>query len=195
MAFTRRYDRHVILPVPSGTYGIDAMHSQLGFAVRHLGISTVRGTFDAYSGSLTIADGLDGVSVTVEATTASVNSGNRMRDNHLHIADYFDVENHPTLRFTSSSVTAAEAGSDGYVLTGDLTIKGVTKPVRLDVTFNGSGVFPVDQSTHYGFTGTGTIKRSDFGVGPGGPILSDDVALQLDAQFIAPAAAPPTTGA
>ena len=95
------------------------------------------------------------------------------------------MANHPRLDFRSTSIS--EAGS-GYQLTGDLTIKGITQSVTLDATYNGSGVFPVDKSTHYGFSATGTISRSAFGVSYGVPMVSDDVNLVLGAQFVSPAA-------
>ena len=172
------------LDIPAGTYGIDTMHSQLGFSVIHLGISTIRGTFDRFSGWLAIGDSVGDTSVTIEAEMASMNSGNAMRDEHMHGADFFDVANHPQMIFQSTSIT--ETGS-GYALTGHLTIKGVTASVTFDTAYNGSEVFPLDQSTHYGFSAGTTISRSAFGVSYGVPLVSDDVKLQLEAQFIQPA--------
>ncbi len=172
------------LPIPSGTYGVDTMHTQLGFAVTHLGITLVRGTFDRFSGFLAVGESLADTSVTIEAEMASMNSGNAMRDEHMHGSDFFDVANHPQMTFVSTSVV--ETG-DRYDLNGNLTIKGVTAPVTLKTTFNGSAVFPMDQSTHFGFTASGTISRSAFGVSYGVPMVSDDVDLLLNAQFIKPA--------
>lgn len=172
------------LPIAAGAYDIDPMHTQLGFSVSHLGISTIRGTFDRFTGSLTIGESLQDTSVTVDAEMASVNSGNTMRDQHLHGTDFFDVANHPALTFASSSI---EPRGVGYDLHGTLTIKGVSHPVVLAVTFNGSAVFPMNQSTHFGFSATGTISRTAFGMGYGVPMVSDDVKLVLDAQFVAPA--------
>jgi polyisoprenoid-binding protein YceI len=176
----------VSLPIPCGTYGIDTWHSQLSFAVRHLGISTVRGTFVRYSGSLTVGEDLATTSVSVDAEMGSVASGNPGRDEHLHGELFFDVANHPLMTFRSTSIAAH---GEGYVLTGDLTIKGTTLAVSFATTFNGSNVFPVDQSTHFGFTATGTISRSAFGVSYGVPLVSDEVALTLDIQFVQPAPA------
>lgn len=172
------------LPIAAGTYDIDSMHTQLGFSVTHLGISTIRGTFDRFTGSLTIGENLGETSVTLDAEMASVNSGNSMRDQHLHGGDFFDVANHPSLTFTSSSIEQAGAG---YDLHGTLTIKGVSHPVVLAVTFNGSAVFPMNQTTHFGFSATGTISRTAFNMGYGVPMVSDNVTLALDAQFVAPA--------
>jgi polyisoprenoid-binding protein YceI len=172
------------LPIPAGNYGIDTWHTQLGFSVRHLGISTVRGSFDRYTGSLTVGADLATTSVGIEAEMASVNTGNQGRDEHLHGEHFFDVANHPKLTFASTKVSE----NDGkYALHGDLTIRGITKAVVLDVVFNGSGVFPMDQSTHFGFTATGEINRSDFGVSYAVPVVSETVHLTLDAQFVQPA--------
>lgn len=173
------------LPIAPGTYGIDAMHSQLGFSITHLGISIVRGTFDKFDGSLTVGASLADTAVSIDAEMASVNSGNQMRDGHMHGDDFFDVANHPTMSFRSTSIE--ESGS-GYAMTGDLTIKGVTQAVTLATDYNGSGVFPMDQSTHFGFAASGKISRSAFGISYGVPMVSDDVKLSLDVQFVQPAA-------
>lgn len=172
------------LPIPPGTYGIDTMHTQLGFSVKHLGISVIRGTFDRFSGSLTVGDTLESTAVTVEAEMASMNSGNAMRDEHMHGPDFFDVAEHPQMVFQSTTITES---STGYDLTGHLSIKGVTLPLTLPTTFNGSAVFPMDQSTHFGFTASTTISRSAFGVSYGVPMVSDEVELFLNTQFISPA--------
>lgn len=172
------------LPIAPGTYGIDTMHSQLGFYVSHLGISLVRGTFDSYTGSLTVGRALGETALSIDAEMASVHTGNEKRDLHLHGEDFFDVANHPQMSFRSTSID--ENGST-YALIGDLTIRGITRSVTLSATYNGSGVFPMDKSTHYGFSASGTISRSDFGVAYGVPLASDDVALMLEAQFVSPA--------
>jgi polyisoprenoid-binding protein YceI len=173
------------LPIPAGSYGIDTAHSQLGFAIRHLGISTVRGTFDTFTGSLTVGDALADTSVAISAEMASVNTGNEGRDGHLHGEHFFDTGNHPTMTFAS---TAIEAAGDAYILHGDLTIRGITKPIALATTFNGDASFPMDGSTHFGFEATGQIARTDFGVSYGVPMASDTVKLTLDVQFVQPAA-------
>ena len=173
------------LPIAPGTYGIDTNHSQLGFSVNHLGISIIRGTFDRYAGALYVGDDLSTTVVAIEAEMASINSGNRDRDQHMHGADWFDVANHPEMTFRSSAIAE---GPDGYTMTGDLTIKGITQKVTFNATYNGSNIFPVDQSTHFGFEATGTIQRSSFGISYGLPLLSDDVQLTLGVQFVQPQA-------
>ena len=173
------------LPLASGTYAIDPMHSHLGFSVTHLGISLVRGTFDTFTGSLTVGAGLADTSVAIDAEMASVNSGNSMRDGHLHGGDFFDVAAHPQMTFRSTSAAAA---GPGFSLTGDLTIKGVTQPVTLQATFNGTAESPMDKSVRNGFAASGTISRSAFGITYGAPMVSDDVKLVLDVQFVSPTA-------
>ena len=162
------------------------MHTQLGFAVTHLGISVIRGTFDRFSGFLAVGDTLADTSLTIEAEMASIYTGNEMRDEHMHGPDFFDVANHPQMLFQSTSYAAS---GEGYGLTGHLTIKGVTQEVTLATTYNGSAIFPVDQSTHYGFSAGTTISRSTFGVSYAVPLVSDEVGLHLEAQLVQPAPA------
>ena len=99
------------LPIPAGTYGIDTIHTQLGFAVTHIGISVIRGTFERFSGFLAIGDTLADTSLTIEAEMASIHTGNRIRDEHMQSPDFFDVANHPQMLFQSTAI--AETG-DGY---------------------------------------------------------------------------------
>lgn len=172
------------LPIDPGTYGIDTVHSQLAFGVKHLGISTVRGTFDRFAGALFVGETLADTVVTIEAEMASINSGNTMRDQHVHGAEFLDVANHPQMTFRTTSIVET---ATGYAMTGDLTIRGATLPATFQATYNGSAVFPVDKSTHHGFVATGTISRSAFGVSYGVPMVSDDVALTLDVQFVSAA--------
>ena len=108
------------LAISEGTYPIDAVHSQLGFFVTHLDISLVRGTFDVFTGALTIGSAVADVTVLIEAEMASVNTGNAARDKHILGGDFFDVPNHPQMTFASTSVSET---SDGYELKGDLTIR------------------------------------------------------------------------
>jgi polyisoprenoid-binding protein YceI len=174
----------VNLPIPAGTYGIDTIHTQLGFEVTHIGISVIRGTFERFSGFLTIGDTLADTSLTIEAEMASIHTGNQMRDEHMQSPDFFDVANHPQMLLQSTAI--AEKG-EGYALTGHLTIKGVTQEVTLDTTYNGSAIYPIDQSTRYGFSAGTAISRSAFGVSYGTAIVSDEVRLHLEAQFVQPA--------
>jgi polyisoprenoid-binding protein YceI len=169
--------------VPPGVYDIDTFHSQLGFAVTHLGLSLVRGTFDRYSGSLRVGESLATTSVAIEADLTSVASGHPAREDFLQGEDYFDSANHPMMSFASTSVSAA---GDGYEMLGALTIRGVTQPVTFLATYNGSALFPMDGSTHHGFSARGAIKRSDFGMSSGIPMVSDEVDVSLEVQFVDP---------
>jgi polyisoprenoid-binding protein YceI len=168
---------------------LDKNHSGVLFVVRHLGLSNVRGRFDRFDATLDVGLSLDSVSVTAEVDLSSVNTNNADRDAHLRSTDFFGTDEHPVMTYRSTSVTGA--GED-YELVGDLTIAGVTRPLTLDVEFHGTEVFPGDQSTHAGFSATGEIKRSafgiDFGIIPGAEklMLGDKVKIELDLQFVAP---------
>src|SRR6476660_1691855 len=107
--------------LPTGTWAIDPVHSSVGFSVRHLVVSKVRGEFETFSGAITVADD-------------SSNTRNEQRDTHLKTADFFDVQAHPVATFTSTGV---RADGDRYVLDGDFTLKGITRPISLDLEFNG----------------------------------------------------------
>jgi len=168
---------------PSGAWAVDTGHTQIGFSIRHLGISTVHGFFTEYSGEAIIGDDLDSSSIALSAKTSSVNTGNSWRDGHLQGPDFLDCENHPEMSFVSTSLVAA---GDGYTLEGDLTIRGVTKRVPFSLAFHGTDVFSVDNKTHAGFLATATILRSEFGAGYGVPVASDEVQIRIDAQLIEP---------
>ena len=170
-------------PISSGTWAIDPAHSQIGFSVRHLGITNVHGMFTEHTGEVHVGEELASSSVTVSAKTASITTGHEFRDGNLKNAAILDTDQYPDMTFMS---TAIAEGGPGYVLTGDLTIKGVTQPVDFDVSFNGTDVFPLDSSTRAGFTATSTIRRSDFDAGFGVPLASDTVVLRLDVELVAP---------
>jgi polyisoprenoid-binding protein YceI len=169
------------LPIESGTWKLDTWHTQLGFSVRHLGISTVRGLFREYDGTV-VVDDAGAASIDVSAQMTSVDTGNEGRDGHLQGGDFFDSATHPTMSFVSTSVESN--GDNTGVLHGNLTVKGVTKPISLAATFNGTGVFPMDNSFHAGFVATGSFNRTDFGVSYGVPLVSDEVQLVLDVQLV-----------
>jgi polyisoprenoid-binding protein YceI len=176
------------LPLVPGHWAVDHNHSGILFTVRHLGLSNVRGRFDTFEATLDVGDTLDQVSVSATVDLASVDTGNADRDAHLRSTDFFDTEQHPVMTFRSTEI--AGAGED-YELRGDLTIAGKTKEIVLDVEFHGTEVFALDQSTHAGFTATGQVRRSDFGIDFGivageKLMLSDKVKIELDLQFVAP---------
>lgn len=166
------------------SWTIDTVHSQIGFSVRHMMVSTVRGLFRKYGGTVKI-DPKDFARSTFEGEVevGSIDTGNPDRDNHLRTGDFFDAPNHPRILFKSTRIEAK--GGDEYRVTGDLTIRGVTRPVTLDVEFHGT------QKNHYGttvagVTARGTINRKDFGVSwnavleAGGFAVSDKVTLELE---------------
>ncbi len=169
------------LPMAPGTYQIDPVHSQLGFSVTHLGISVVRGSFDRFDGTLSVGDDLAATSVALDAEIASMNSGNEARNEVMLGEDWLDAASHPMLSFRSTSIST---NGDGYHLGGDLTLRGTTNPIVLAVLYNGAADFPFDGKTHHGFSANGQISRSAFGVSIGVPMVTDEVVLQLEAQFI-----------
>jgi polyisoprenoid-binding protein YceI len=157
----------------AGTWAIDPVHSEVSFVVRHMMVSKVRGRFDTFSGTITTGD--DPLQSAVSATVdlSSVNTGSPDRDNHIRSADFFEVETHPTMTYQSTGV---RRDGDDFVLDGDLTLRGVTKPVALKLEVNGFGPDAYG-GTRAGFSATGEINRSDFGVSYNGPIPGGGVAV------------------
>ena len=164
----------------TGTWAIDPVHSSVSFSVRHLMVSKVRGSFGTFSGAITVAE--DGTpSVTAQIDVASLNTGNDQRDGHIKSADFFDVEKYPTAEFTANGVRAA---GDDYILDGDFTLKGVTKPISLALEFNG-----VNPGTGHGavagFEASVVLNRKDFGIDidmpleTGGAVVGDKVTISL----------------
>jgi polyisoprenoid-binding protein YceI len=142
--------------VPVGTWNIDPSHTEIGFTARHL-MSKVRGRFEKFEGRLVTGDA---PSASASIDLNSINTHEPNRDNHLRSSDFFDVENHGQMTFTS---TDAQEGGNGLLVTGDLTIKGVTQSVTLDVEVLGVEGDPWG-GTRIGFEGTTTISRKSFGV-------------------------------
>lgn len=162
----------------------DPAHSRLGFAIEHLTVSEVDGRFGDFTVKVT-TDKNDYSTVQIELTaqTTSIDTGIGARDNHLRAADFFDVEKYPTLTFKS---TSWEKVSDKKAsLKGDLTLHGVTKPVELEVIYNGTVTNPMSKVETAGFKILGSIKRSDFGIGSNFPelVLSDLVQIRVNAEF------------
>jgi polyisoprenoid-binding protein YceI len=177
------------LPLATGTWTADPSHTTVGFVVRHLGLSKVRGRFDGVAARLVVGNDLADSSVTAEIEMGTVKTGNADRDAHLASSDFFNAETNPTMTFRSTSISGE---GEEFTMTGDLTINGITRQVGLDVEFFGTSVFPGDQSTRAGFSATGSISRGEFGISFNAPIgadkvmISDKVALELDVQLIAP---------
>ena len=172
--------------LPPGIWTIDPSHSAITFVARHLVITKVRGTFGEVSGTLTITE--DKLASAVEATIgmASITTGDDSRDGHLKSAEFFDVENYPTMTFVSTGLRGDGAE---YVLTGDLTIKGITKTLELDLEFEGVSPDPWG-GTRVGFSAVGTINRRDFGLDfdvkldTGGALVSEKIKIELEVQAV-----------
>lgn len=170
----------------TGTWAIDASHSEAGFTVRHAGISKVRGKVAITEGSVTVGDTLAETSVTATLDPSTVSTGDAGRDGHLKSGDFFDVE-----AFGAWTFVSTEVRNDGgeYVIAGDLTIHGVTQPVELATEFAGTAVDPFG-NTRAGFEASVTISRKDFGLTwnaaleAGGVLVSDKVVIALDISAI-----------
>ena len=168
--------------VTGGTYKVDGGHTQVVFAWDHIGFTNNAGTIAEPTGSLTLVKANPAASkVSVTFTVANLRTGVAKLDEHLMKADFFDAAKFPTATFVSTSVKPD--GATGADITGNLTIKGVTKPVTLDAEFYGAGVQPMSKKENVGFVATGTIKRSDFGMGYGVPVVGDAIELKIIAGF------------
>jgi len=170
----------------AGTWAIDPVHSEVGFTVRHMMVSKVRGKFTGFAGKIvTGADPLDS-SVTADIELGSITTGNEQRDAHLRSADFFEVDRTPVMSYRSTSIR--RQGS-GYVLDGQLTLKGVTRDVPLTLELNGFGPDAYG-GTRAGFSATAEISRGDFGINwnaaieGGGVVVSDKVTIQLEIEAV-----------
>ena len=169
-----------------GVWNADASHSTVGFVVRHLMVSKVRGRFGTFSGTLTIGE--DPLASKVEATaeTASITTGDDGRDTHLKSGDFFDIENFPTIDFVSTGID--RDGSD-FVLHADVTIKGVTKPVDFELEFDGVATDPWG-GTRVGFTAKAEINSKDWGLEwnvaleTGGVLVGEKVKIELEVEAV-----------
>jgi polyisoprenoid-binding protein YceI len=163
-----------------GTWSIDPAHSSIHFRIRHIGVAHVRGRFNQYDAQITA--GPDGYSVTASVALASIDTGVEARDNHVRSADFLDVDNRPTLTYRSGTVSTV---GEKFTVEGEATIGSVTRPVALEASFGGVADGP-DGKPRGGFEATGVLKRSEFGIGPDGPMLGDDIHFVLSLEFIAP---------
>lgn len=172
--------------MPRGSWTIDPAHSSVGFSVRHLGLTRVRGQFREFSGTVDLVE--DGGAPVVEAVVdlASIDTNDDRRDGHLRSADFLDAENNPEMRFVSRAVE--EKGGRG-ILRGELTLNGRTREVELDARFHGTGTDAYGV-TRAGFSADGVISRKDFGVDfnvpldSGGLLIGDKVAIELEIQLV-----------
>jgi polyisoprenoid-binding protein YceI len=169
-----------------GMWTLDMSHSEIGFTVRHAGISKVRGRFTDATAEAHIGDSLLDSSLHATVKTASFESGDANRDAHVKGPDFFDVETFPEMTFRA---TSAEGSGEDYTLTGDLTIRGITKPVELEVEFTGVAVDPFG-ATRAGFSAEAEISRKEFGLTwnaaleTGGLLVSDKVKINVEAALV-----------
>jgi len=168
-----------------GTFAIDTSHTRLGFAVRHMAVSKVRGDFKDFSGTLELAEDPADSKVSVTIQAGSVDTHDENRDNHLRTNDFFDVENHPTWTFTSTAIRPVSTTE--WNVDGDLTIRGVTRQVTLDATLEGVVQDPYGMH-RVGFSATTSIDREDFGVSfngvmeAGGLVVGKKVDIDIEAE-------------
>ena len=172
------------VPQP-GAYAIDRSHTTVEFVARHLMVTKVRGRFADFSGTLTVGEVPEASHVEVTIDAASISTGDPNRDAHLRSADFFDVENHPTLEFRSTKVDHHRG--ENWKVTGDLTIRGVTRPVVLDVEFAGAATTPWS-TTAIGFTASTEVDREDWGLTwnaaleTGGVVVGKRVRIELEVE-------------
>jgi polyisoprenoid-binding protein YceI len=171
------------LPLAPGTYHLDAMHTQIGFSVIHLGLTPVRGAFAEFSGQLSVGETPALSRLEVAVNLLSLQSTNAGREEHLQGDDFFSTNNYPEMSFCS---TVIEGDGDQWSVTGDLTLRGLTNSVTLDARLTGRTIFPLDQKEHIGFVASGNLSRLAFGVGSMIPtmMLSDDIQIDLSVQLI-----------
>ena len=178
----------VLDPKLTGTYVLDAAHSRLGFSARHAMVTKVRGQFKEFEGTGFLdfdEPARSTASVTIQV--ASVDTGQEQRDGHLRTNDFFDAPTYPTITFTSTGVEKVD--DENYKLTGDLTIKDVTKPITIDFEFTGSSLDPMGNN-RVGFEGKTVVQRKEWGINfnaaleTGGVLVSEKVTLEFDISAI-----------
>jgi polyisoprenoid-binding protein YceI len=182
---TRKFDG-LDIPV-AGTYVLDAAHKRVGFVARHLMVAKVRGQFAEASATITVGEDPLQSSVTATINTASIETGQVDRDNHLRSGDFFEAEKYPTMEFRSTGIKS-HAGAE-FVLDGELTIKDVTKPVELVVEFEGATLSPYGKAV-FGFSATAEIDREDWGLTwnvaleSGGVMVGKKIKIEIEGEAI-----------
>jgi polyisoprenoid-binding protein YceI len=167
--------------LPTGTWNVDPVHSSVEFQVKHLGIATVKGQFKEFEGTLEVSP--EGVKASGSAEVASVDTREPQRDGHLRSADFFDADNHPKITFSSTSVTPVD--EDTFEIEGDFTIHGVTRPLKLNATLEGTET-DHEGNPRVGLSAAAQINRSDFdmkfnmALGSGNVVVGDKVKILLD---------------
>jgi polyisoprenoid-binding protein YceI len=169
-----------------GTYTVDPMHTEVGFVARHLIGTKVRGRFTEVSGTFTVAEPIEDSTLEAEVQVASIHTNQSMRDDHLRTNDFLDVDNFPTLSLKSTGIKHVDGNE--YVLTADLTIRGVTKSVDFNLEFLGEGPSMQEGKTVVGFTASADIDRRDFGVNfnhsllDGSVVVGNKVVIELEVE-------------
>lgn len=174
--------------IETGTWALDENHTRFGFVAKHLMVSKVRGHFDSFEGTVDVAEELPDSTIEISLDASSITTGADDRDNHLRSADFLDVENHPKLEFVSTDISR-----DGEVwkVTGDLTIREVTRPITFDVTYEGSATDPWGNE-HVGFSARTRMNREEWGLTwnaaleGGGWLVSKEVDLEIEGQLVRP---------
>jgi len=172
----------------AGTWAIDPVHSEVGFTARHFAVSKVKGRFDKFEGTFVTGEDPLASTVTASVDLDSINTGQEQRDAHIRSADFFEVEKYPEMTFVSTAIKAAE---EGFILEGDLTLKGITKTVAFNLEVNGIGPDAYG-GTRIGFSAETQIGRSQFGVNfngpipgvPGGVAVSENVTINLEVEGV-----------
>lgn len=184
-ATTRQFEG-LGVPAP-GTFGFDSVHTTVGFVARHLMVSKVRGHFAEYDGSITVADNLLDSDVEVRIKTASIDTREEARDAHLRSDDFFSAEKYPEIVFKSTKIE--HQGGNRFAITGDLTIRDVTKPVTLEATFEGVVQDPWG-GERFGFTAIAEIDRFEYGltwnaaVEAGGLVVGRKVTIEIEVEAV-----------
>ncbi len=172
------------LPLVAGRWALDRNHSSVGFAIRHLGVSKVRGRFAEFDAELVVGPTLDTTVVSADVALASIDTANPDRDNHVRSPELLDTDERSVMRFSSTSIRGT---GSAWTLHGDLQIGDVVRPLALAVEFGGIEAY-FDGTRHAGFEATGELRRKDFGLGfgPLDVMLGDVVKIELDLQFVEP---------
>ena len=167
----------------AGTFNFDSAHTEIGFSARHLMVTRVRGNFNSFTGTATSEENLQNAKINVDIDVASIETGNKDRDEHLRSSDFFEADKFPTITFESTDVKAKNDTT--LAVTGDLTIKGVTKEITIDFDFTGEVTDPWG-NTRVGFEGEANIDRKDFGltwnqaIDGGGMMVSEKIGMSFD---------------
>ncbi|HLR71593.1 MAG TPA: YceI family protein [Pseudogracilibacillus sp.] len=169
-------------------WNVDTVHSEIGFSVKHMMISKAKGTFDQFDANINAdMEDLTTADIEISIDTASINTRNGDRDDHLRSADFFDAENHPKITFVAKDIK--KKSDSQYDMTGDLTIRGTTKPATFDVTYEGQSKDPMSGSTVAGISASTSINRKEFGltwnaaVETGGVLVGEDVKIDVELEL------------